>query len=404
MEDRTKTTSATDAEKTFLRKAWWVFPMGGWMLSLAWGGPFWRWVTTESIWPPAISSLFGPRAWILAGIGLVLPGIWAMGQRLKMPRGAAVLAALLAVAGADAGLGSRRAQIPFWLAARARLAPGQHFMRETCYVRIEEAAGRGDGRPGIVLVGSSQVLHGIDEQMLRELVWPIPVIRRAVFGTSPLKALAMMTCVPYRRGDVCVQYLSEFDFSGQDPFPYSWFRPFASWKTLPGVMASAGATASLREWRGAADYAMAASFETWSSRDFLRQMLFHFWSPEPEPKGGKEKAKAKGKAWEESAPRYMPGEERAFEEYIARLKKMGVGLVVFEGDVHPSMHSAARIEARERVRGEMEERERQGVMRHVSIEEQGLGLGTDDWLDKTHLNAAGREKLTRRIAGELAKP
>ena len=319
MENRTKTKSAKDAEKLFLRKAWWLFPMGGWMLAMAWGGSFWRWVSTESIWPPDISSLFGPRAWLLAGIGLALPGIWAMGQRLTLPRGAALLAALLAVAGADAGLGSRRVQIPFWLAARARLSPGQHFMRETCYVRIEEAAGRVDERPGIALVGSSQVLHGMDEQLLRKLIWPVPVIRRAVFGTSPLKALAMMDYVPYRRGDVCAQYLSEFDFTGQEPFPYSWFRPFASWETLPDVLSSVGAETRMREWRGVADYAMAASFETWRSRDFLRQILFHFWSPEPEAIGEQEKAMAKGNAWAESAPRFMPGEERAFRKYVSRL-------------------------------------------------------------------------------------
>jgi hypothetical protein len=108
-------------------------------------------------------------------------------------------------------------------------------MREVCYVRLEEAAGRADDAPAAILVGSSQMLHGVNVGKLAALQ-PRPVIRRAMFGMAPLKALAMRAYVPFRPGDVCAMYLSEFDFTNQEPFPFDWFRPHASWRTLPDVM------------------------------------------------------------------------------------------------------------------------------------------------------------------------
>jgi hypothetical protein len=36
--------SVREAEEAFLRKAWWLFPVFGAVVSLVIGGPFWAWV------------------------------------------------------------------------------------------------------------------------------------------------------------------------------------------------------------------------------------------------------------------------------------------------------------------------------------------------------------------------
>ena len=45
-----------------------------------------------------------------------------------------------------------------------------------------------------------------------------------------------------------------------------------------------------------------------------------------------------------------------------------------------------------------------GHGRYVSLAEQALDLGPEDWLDMTHLTPSGNDKLTQRLAQELAQP
>jgi hypothetical protein len=391
-----------EAERAFLRKAGWLFPVLGALASLAFGGPFWAWVDGQPVvlhW----GSLWSGRALAGALAFGAVPAAWAWGLRIRPKRWMVMLATAGILIGAEGLLQRPGMQAALWLAARARLAPDQVFMREVCYVRLEEAAGRRPEAPAVVLVGSSQVLNGVDERLLGDWLHPTPVIRRAMFGMSPLKAMAMRSWMPFRPGDVCVQYLSEFDFTNQEAFPFSWFRPYASWRTVPDVLGSLSWGIRIRHWREVMDTLTAATTEWWRARDFIRRIVFRFQAGPPEPAAP---AAPVGPAAAAAQARgelvFADAEWAAFRRLADQLKAGGVALVVFEGEVNPALDSEPRRRAREAVRKRLQDFLSDGYGRYVSREEQALGLGPEDWRDMTHLSRSGRGKLTRRMARELA--
>ena len=371
-------------------------------MGLAKGGPFWKWVEGELPYSLPWSRLLTLHAVGLALLFCLVPLAWALGMRIRSSRWRVGVLVGVVVMGVELALHSSFCQMPLWLAARARLAPDQFFMREACYVRLEEAAGRQDDRPSVILMGSSQMLWGVDEHQLRKWIEPKPVIRRAMYGMTPLKALSMLAYVPLRADDLCVQYLSELDFTNQDEFPYAWFRPYASWSTLPDVILCVGPAVGIRQWRHVLDYAMGASFECFRDRDFLRQIVFHFWG-----KAGPSDAQASSAVpvpMLVQAPisiSFSPGEQRAFERFLQILSEHKVDLLVFEGDVNPVLHSPERLMARTQTRADLMDRLAHRGFRYVSNEQQNLSLGVDFWHDMTHLNAAGRERLTQCMAQEI---
>jgi hypothetical protein len=404
MRETSSHSNVRQAERAFLRKAGWLFPVAGALATLAIGGPFWAWVEGQPL-AASWTNLFTLRAGAGALAGAAVPVVWWLGMRLKRPGIWVGLLTLGLVVAAEATLRSARVQTALWLAARPRLEPGQHFMREVCYVRLEETVGRAAAAPAVLLVGSSQMLHGVDDRRLRELLAPAPVIRRAMFGLTPLKALAMRTYLPLRPGDVCVLYLSELDFTNQDEFPFAWFRPYASWRTLPAVVGCVPKGVRIRHWRHLADYVLAATTEGWRARDFLGRIAFRFTgrgSIVPEAAAATEGAALAERARGEL--HFAESEWNAFRRFAAQAAAGRVELVVFEGDVAPALYSPERIRAKETVRQMVAGFVAPGFGRYVPLAEQGLALTAEDWHDLTHLNAAGREKLTRRIAQELACP
>ena len=100
---------------------------------------------------------------------------------------------------------------------------------------------------------------------------------------------------------------------------------------------------------------------------------------------------------------WMDGEWRAFVEEAEWLKKAGVELVVVEGDVNPVLHNEQRTEMRAEFERRMAEGVEKGLWRFVGEEELDAGIVAEDWADMTHVNAVGREKLTKafgRVLGE----
>ncbi len=402
---RTSSTSCVrDLERAFLKKGWWLFPLGGALAALAVGGPFWAWVDGQPmVWPGGSGLVW--RALVGALVGAILPAVWALGWRVRATWGRVVLAVALVVAAAEGLLLQPTVQTALWLAARARLEADQSFMREVCYVRLEETVGRSDERPAVILVGSSQVLNGVDAALLRQVVYPIPVIRRAMFGMTPLKALAMHAYMPFRAGDTCVQYLSEFDFTNQEAFPFAWLRPYGSWKTAPDVLRCLSWRVTVRHWREVIDYLMAATTEWWRARDALNRIVFRFGvtarSADAGHEGGAQLDPAMAAEQARGDLRFEAAEWAAFQRLAQRLEAQQVALLVFEGDVNPTIYSDQRRRAKQAVRERLEEFLATGTGRYVSREEQALDLEASDWRDMTHLGRSGREKLTRRIAREF---
>ena len=392
-----------EVECAFLRKYWLAFPLLGACSFLAVGGPFWQWVEGASIsvhWANLLS--WRTLSWAMAS--LVIPAIWWLGLHFPVRRRWTLLGALGLFLAMDLLLRTSFLQVPLWLAARTRLDSGQYFMREVCHVRLEENAGRQEPRPAVVLVGSSQVLNGVDTDLLRELLAPVPVIRRAMFGMTPLKALAMSSHMPFRAGDHCVLYLSEFDFTNQDEFPFAWFRPYASWRTLPGVLQSMSRRTKTWHWRRVTDYMLAATVQSWQVRDFLQQVAVHFWAPASQAtRSGNDDVKTVLVTSARAELKHAPAEQRAFLRFAKRLAAHDVDMVIFEGDVNPAIYSPSRLAAKSQVRDFLVELTADSGQRYVSREEQGLAFTAEDWSDMSHLNSVGREKLTRRMAEVLSE-
>jgi hypothetical protein len=391
-----------EIERMILRKAWWLFPVLGVLVSLLFGGPFWAWVANQ---PMVIhwQDICTLRSAILAAVFSLIPAGWRLGLKVRRARAWTGLCVLLVLCAAEWGLRQPTVQTALWLAVEPRIEPSQHFMREVCYVRLEENAGRATDDPSVIVVGSSQVLNGVDIGLLRSELQPCPVIRRAMFGMSPLKALAMQPFMPFQKDDTCLMYLSEFDFTNQDPFPYAWLRPYSTWASLPGVLDCIPWTTRMHFWRQVSDVSIAASTEWWRARDFIRQIAFHMWAqPEaqtlaasgPDPAAElAENAKAR--------IRFSVAEKNGFEEFARRLETKGVALCIFEGDVNPALYSPDRLRAKAEIREYLEELSLVSSYRFVSVDEQNLELTPLDWLDLSNLNAVGRERLTRRMAEEL---
>lgn len=392
--------SVRTAERLFLRRWGWVFPVAGLLVAMLTGGGFWAWVDSER---PCLDwrQLFTWRAAVLGGAGAAFWWVWAVLVPKRCRGWVPVLLAVLGFSVVEIALRIPALQTAFWLATRARLdIHGPNFMSEVCYVRLEEAAGRTADSPAVILTGTSQMLCGVDELELGRVLAPIPVIRREVSGMVPQNMLAMWPWIPFRRGDRCVQLRSEMDFTNQSEFRASWFRPFLTWRSLPMVLENAGRAVCRQHWREVADCAMAASLEGWRMRDGWREIALAFWKrnekilPENDGEARKEDEGGKPLIWAER-------EWRAFEKTAELLQGAGIEFWVFEGDVNPVLYNAERMSLRAEVERRMMAGAAEGKWRFVPLAAQGTGIGPEDWADMVHLNQEGRAKLTRAMGQKL---
>lgn len=389
-----------DVERRFLRWAWWVFPVVGAVVAMLTGGGFWAWVDGGTPWLDWRQA-FTWRAAALAGAGMALAGAWGVLLGRKWPGWVVALVVAAGFAGAECAVRIPAAQTAFWLATRARQdAAGPNFMSEVCYVRLEEAAGRAAKAGAVVLSGTSQMLCGVDELELGRMLAPTGVIRREVSGMGPQCMMSAWSWIPFLKGDRSVQVRSEMDFTNQAEWRTAWYRPFLTWKTLPRLVRNAERGVCLSRWREMADCALAASLEGWRMRDGWREIAMNPWR---RVKGEAETAKPEAAdVASAGAPlAWCEWEWRAFVKEAERLKELGVELVVFEGDVNPVLHAARRAEMRREFERRMAEGAGKGLWRFVGEEEWGTGIGAGDWRDMTHVNAAGREKMTRAMGRVL---
>ena len=389
-----------EVERRFLRRAWWVFPVAGVCLSMLTGGGFWAWVEGEAPWLDWRQA-FTLRAVLLAGAGLAVAGMWRWLLLRTWRWRAMALAVLAGFAAAEGAVRIPAAQAAFWLAVRARNDSRYGwFLSDTCYIRLEEAAGRGSDAPALVLAGTSQMTCGVDELALGRMLAPTAVIRREVSGMVPQSMLSAWSWMPFRKGDRCVQMRSEMDFTNQHEWRTSWYRPFLTWRTLPWLARNAGTPTCRRHWDELPDCAAAATLEGWRMRDGWRKIVMNPWRRVPETAGEAGEGKADGSK-EIPLLTWSDWEWSAFVTGAEWLKKAGVELWVIEGDVNPVLHDARRAELRAEFERRMAEGVEKGLWRFVTEAELDAGIEAEDWQDMTHVNAVGREKLTRAMGRVL---
>lgn len=337
-------------------------------------------------------------------------------QKTRCPRAAGLLLRALGCLFLGLGLfclvdwaaGTPAVQASLWNAVGRRVASRDWFMGnvvKTRRIKAEEAAWARKGE--IVLVGSSQVAAGFDVGQLEEGLGG-QVVRMMSIGD--MDATRVLFALPYLcvgTNDVVVWYVSSRDVVATPPLHLNWMRPFSSWRGAAEILPLLDGRTRISSWRSLADLFLAASSELWRSRDYSRHVLLNAGGLNDPIRTTSAQDQLQRDMDEAVALREQldPGERTALEDIqfaalgraLQLLAQQGRGrrLIVLEGQMNPRWASPAdqRLEAR------LDAELRNGAdglgFTYLSIADQGLVHSATEWKDPTHLNAIGRDKLTR---------
>ena len=392
-----------EAELCFLKRWWWVFPVAGLLAVTLKGDGFWGWV--EGAWPVSLNvrALWTTWALLAAAAGLLVPTAWAVTRRRHCPQWMALALALAGFVAVEVAVRCPTPQIAFWLASENRIPvqANMSYMHDVCHVRLDEATHVELHDDAVVLVGSSQIIEGVDVSLLKNEIGGIPVFLRAVSAMRPIDFVESIGYLPLNGNCTYVCHLSEFDFVGTPEFRYDWFRPFASWRSLIPTLKLADKRCLAKQWRGVVDYVMAASSELWRQRDWAAEIQRHFWKCPPLQ--GYENVR--GGVWvagpdstnESFSDNFS--QVASFLYWLRYLQKRNARIVIFEGQVNPVIRSPERMIAHQRIKNWLQTLSYSSDnLYYVPAE---YDFPESEWRDMTHLNSHGREVLTQFIVRKL---
>jgi hypothetical protein len=298
-----------------------------------------------------------------------------------------------------------RVQSPFWLAVRARTGPEDYFMRELSYIRLETAdKALAETSHAVVLLGSSQVLNGIDAHRLSDMIAPVKLKRRAMYGMTPLKALGAQYYLSIMPSNTVVWYLSEFDFTNQDPLPADWLRPLIRINGLQALVKCYTGRQHIQYWRQWVDMGMSAMFEAWRCRDYARHILMHMTGVDAALAGdysAADKTALQNMASAYDVLKVMPTEQEAFALLMEYIRGRDAKTVIFEGRLHPDMYTSQRNAVNTHISHWMQAKSMEWNFVFVPLEKQPFRFPKNAWKDMTHLNARGRETFTAFVGEYL---
>lgn len=399
-------------ELRWLRKygAW--FPLAGMPLGLLIGAELWRAVLLDPLAPRRLSDWLNPNGLAIGLFLAALPLLWRTGiwleQRFSPRLRRWPIAPLLAVAIVLLTEGSFRTflfQSIFWQSVQAR-AGNQHLAREISLLRLEAADPRAHAEPGFVLLGSSQLVYGIDGPDLAAQTGR-PVYRRAVAGLFPTELVASQGWSDFNADNQLAMMLSGFDLGARNDLYPDAIRPLATPAGMRNLVATAGNRMRLRRWRSLIDLCFAAGCDLWRSRDYARFLLEHPFAP-----ADLAAAPADNEAIEQQKQAYghlgdnaemVAWCQRALDRFFAEMSGRCRRIVVFEGRVSPAYPAENLKTGSKETQEFLLRQQRLGRIRYVPIEEQALDLPSSLWKDMTHVNDAGRRRLTDMFARVLSE-
>ncbi len=318
----------------------------------------------------------------------------------------APLLALLVVLLAEVLFRAEPVQSIFWQSVRARSGT-QHLAREISRLRMEMANRAPHPRPGLVILGSSQLVYGIDIPELAAQTG-LPVYRRTVEGLFPAELVASQAGSDFHPDNRLVLMLSGFDLGARRDLNPDAIRPLATVPGMRNLIAAADAPFLRRHWRSMVDLLVAARCDLWRSRDYARFLLEHPFAAAvsaPQPADAATLAEQR-KAYRllGGNPQMVAFSQRALERFFAEMSGKCREIVVFEGRVSPAYRSANLEALSKETKDFLLRQQHLGLIRYVPIEEQALDLPEHLWRDNTHVTAIGREQLTAMFARVLSSP
>jgi hypothetical protein len=401
-----------DAEKRWLRRWGWLFPALGIPLGCLIVEARWAAIMMDAAFLPRTATGWLSANGIALGVALGLfPLLWALGLRLERRWGnclrrcgVAPLGALAMLLCAEGAARSVFGQETLWQAVRAR-AGDNFFAREVALFRLEHVshcrAPRGE--PGVVVAGSSQMLHALDAPRLAQRIGR-PVYRRAVAGMFPVELCAAAGFLAFDHRNEMLLMLSGFDLGGRDRLYPAAIRPLATLSGARLLAAAADWRFALDHWRTFVDVFAAGACELWRSRDFCRLVVQHPFAPEAmkyvSAKNGGDDAQREAYLALGRNEQLVAFTERALTRFFAHMRERMARVVVIEGQMNPAYpgSDAARMHAR--MRALLQDSAAAGAIRFVPLEAQAPAIETGDWLDMAHVNERGRARYTEIFARE----
>ena len=345
----------------------------------------------------------GAVAWPLLALG----GLWIQRRSGPRMRSAWILAASAAcVLAAEVGLRNRSIQSHFWTAVISRLEAPDWGMKEPAMLHYENLkAAAGEKIPGgVAIFGSSQGAVNFDREfMSREL--RRPVIRRALNGMFAMEMCAAQPMLAVPRVQTAVFYLSPLDLAANVDVRANWMRSLISPRSWMDLVAVLGPRLAFENKRPLSELAAAAVWRLWAFRDGARWILFNLAGRTPDlgPRHPTDKTPSPLVKPLEIKPEYVEASFRGYRHVFSRLKSLGFDVVVFQGEVNPVLRRQIADDYWKPMEARMRAFFDANGVAYVLRDEYRPGLGPDDWADNTHLNGAGRQKLSQAAVGYLQR-
>lgn len=259
----------------------------------------------------------------------------------------------------------------------------------------------------VILIGSSQVAEGFDVTLLADNLCNSSVRMMSIGAMNATQLLFLRPYFCIGSNDLVVLYISPISVGGDFPLNANAMRPFSSWQGADELFPMINFRYKFVAWRKVADLALAASSELWRSRDYLRHIMLNL--------GGLNES---GPAQKNIVPqdmgdadaflRFLSNEDlvvfkdiqfRALERSLQLISAESANLLVIEGQVNRTDYTTRQLQSE--LNTFLNRTSKEIGFTFISINDQGIDHKPTEWRDQTHLNLAGRIRLTTYLVNYL---
>ena len=358
---------------------------------------------------------------MIGGIAAVLPGIvWWCGLWIQNKNANGVLRSpilctlttITVTVGICVAMTNPKATYALQESIKAR-APQLDFVRNIVFQQqslSRPTTGKQVAKIG--LIGSSQVMLGIDADQLAEDTGG-ETHSCCMPGMVPMQYAAVSQPMANKKLTHVVCWLSEFDFYREKTLPTNRLRWCSSAHNMAQLLDTLDWNLCFKNRGELADLAFAATCPLWQQRSVIQMGAFRFWwrfdnvessektkDADEQKIGGKLVAKEQGVANARKNIQRTPlllANVASFQQFANAIVASGAKLIVIEGESHPDTMNAYPHEFRSETRQMLMEKSVEIGFEYFESEQRPQ-FELSDWRDAVHLNERGRAKLTEFVA------